>query len=80
MNDSNPAKPKLRWYQFSLRTLLLFVMVAGMGLGWLGSKVQPIRDEQNAVADIRRMGGRLDFSGIRPSAYGFKSRLQRHAA
>ena len=25
MNDSRPPKPKLRWYRFSLRTLLVFV-------------------------------------------------------
>ncbi len=36
MNDSCPVKPKRRWYQFSLRALLVFVLVAGTGLGWLG--------------------------------------------
>ncbi len=33
MNDFRPPKPKRRWYQFSLRTLL----VAGIGHGCLGS-------------------------------------------
>ena len=36
MNNSNSPKHKLRWYQFSLRTLLVFVLVASPGLGWLG--------------------------------------------
>src|ERR1700676_515032 len=30
------ARPKgRRWYQFSLRTLLIFVTLAGCGLGWI---------------------------------------------
>jgi hypothetical protein len=33
-------KPKRRWYQFSLRTLLIVVLVAGAGLGLLGRKLQ----------------------------------------
>jgi len=37
MNDSDPPKPKRRWYRFSLRTLLLFLLVAGIGFGWVCS-------------------------------------------
>ena len=44
MGKSDPQEPKRRWYQYSLRTLLLFVAVAGIGLGWLGSKVQRARE------------------------------------
>ncbi len=29
MNDSDTPKPKRRWYQFRVRTLVLFVAVAG---------------------------------------------------
>ena len=28
MNDSDPPKPERRWYQFRLRTLLVFVSEA----------------------------------------------------
>ncbi len=31
MNDPRPSKPKRRWYQFSLRTLLLFVTLFAIG-------------------------------------------------
>jgi len=57
-DDALPVQTRRRWYQFSLRTLLLFVLVVGMALGWLGSKVRTIRTELHAVAEIQRMGGR----------------------
>jgi hypothetical protein len=59
--DSRPAKPERRWYQFSLRTLLVFVAVVGVGLGWLGGKVRRIRNEQNAVAEIQSIGGKVYY-------------------
>jgi hypothetical protein len=59
MNKSNPPKRKRRWYRFSLRTLLLFVLVVGVGLGWLGSKLQPLRNERRAAAEIEKLGGRV---------------------
>ncbi|NQU22413.1 MAG: hypothetical protein HQ567_14135 [Candidatus Nealsonbacteria bacterium] len=31
MNDSDPPKLKLRWYQFSLRTPLIVVLVLTVG-------------------------------------------------
>ena len=33
MNDSRPPKPKHRWYQFNLRTLLVLVTVVCVFLG-----------------------------------------------
>ena len=30
LNDSHRPKPKLRWYQFSLRTLLVFVFLVSL--------------------------------------------------
>jgi len=77
MDDSNPSKPKLRWYQFSLRSLLLFVLVAGMGFGWLGSMVQPIRNEVNAVAEIQGMGGTVTRGLVKISDSSFETRLKR---
>ena len=59
MNDSNPPKPKLRWYQFSLRTLLIVVLVLGVGLGLLGRKVQRIRREEEAALKFVEMRGMI---------------------
>ena len=33
------ASPKRRWYQYSLRTLLIFMTIAGCGLAWVGMVV-----------------------------------------
>jgi len=83
MNDSDRPKRKLRWYQFSLRTLLLFVAVAGIGFGWLGGKLQRARKEraavaeiQRAVAELRSLGVRVDVAQIR--ATGRLDRLLGH--
>jgi len=40
MNDSNPSKPKRRWYQFSLRRLLLFVLLLCLPLSWLAFRLE----------------------------------------
>ncbi|MBN2292680.1 MAG: leucine-rich repeat domain-containing protein [Pirellulales bacterium] len=59
MSDSNPPKPKLRWYQFNLRTLLLFVMVAGVVFGLLGQRIQRIRNEIRATDKLAKLGGAI---------------------
>ena len=46
MNDSRPRKPKCRWYQFSLWTLLLFVVVVGVAASVLGVKMNEWREEE----------------------------------
>ena len=50
-------KPKAhrRWYQFSLRTLLIFVTLAGCGFGWLGKEVWEAR---RSKPRSRRFGDR----------------------
>jgi hypothetical protein len=54
----NAAEPKScrRWFSFSLRTLLIFVTLAGCGLGWLGFKIQEGRRQQAAVEAIEKLG------------------------
>ncbi len=56
------AKPKLRWYQFSLRTLLVFVTCSAFVFAWLGVRLQQARlREQRAKeqAEIVAKLGRL---------------------
>jgi hypothetical protein len=55
------AKPKRRWYQTSLRTLLLLVTVASAGFGWLGYKVRLAQRQQRAVEAIRELDGEVLF-------------------
>ncbi len=54
--DDRP-KSRRRWHQFTLRTLLIVVTLAGCGLGWLGVKVREARVQAAAVAAILKQGG-----------------------
>ena len=55
MTDSRPSKPKLRWYQFSLPTLLLAVLVLGVFFGLLGSRMQRAKENRRAMAKLHRV-------------------------
>ncbi|MBC8872532.1 MAG: hypothetical protein H8E44_24120 [Planctomycetes bacterium] len=61
MNDSLRPGKKRRWYQFGLRTLLVLILVAGVGLGWLGVKVQQTRKHRAAVAKLQESGVTITF-------------------
>jgi len=56
-----PAKPRRRWFRFSLRTMLVFVTLAGCALGWLGAKLREARRQQVAAAAIRSLGGEVEY-------------------
>jgi len=60
-NDSHPPKSKRRWYQFSLRTLLVFMLVCGAGLGWLAMKMQRARKQREAVEVVLKAGGTVFY-------------------
>ena len=73
MNDFDSPKPKRRWYQFSLRTLMLLVLAVGMVFGWIGIRMrrahtnrQAIAAAEKALAEICERGGMLigDESGF----------------
>jgi hypothetical protein len=38
-----PAKPRLRWFRFSLRTLFILVTLASVPLGWIGWELREVR-------------------------------------
>ena len=44
-----PTKPRRRWYQFSLRTLLVGMAIVGFGTAWLGVQVKRALDQRRAV-------------------------------
>lgn len=55
--ESSPAKPHRRWFQFSLRTLLIFVtLAAGLAVAWRAC-VEPYRRQRQTMALIERLGG-----------------------
>ena len=59
-NAAQP-KPRRRWYQFTLRTLLVVVTLAGCGFAWLGIKVRNARQQQAEVAAVARAGGSVIY-------------------
>jgi len=59
--EPGPAKPKRRWLQFSLRTLLVLVLLVAVFCGWLRHKVNQSEQERRAVAAIVAMGGNVEY-------------------
>jgi hypothetical protein len=55
--QSEPPKRNRRWFQFSLRTLLIFTMICAVACGWLGKKIERKRKELDAAEAILRSGG-----------------------
>ena len=51
------ATPHRRRLRFGLRTLLIFVAIAGCALGWLGVKVREARRQEADVAARLKLGG-----------------------
>ncbi|NQT16725.1 MAG: hypothetical protein HQ582_28465 [Planctomycetes bacterium] len=50
-------KRKHRWFQFSLRTLLVFVLLVSIGMSWLGVQLDRARKQREAVEAIEKAGG-----------------------
>jgi hypothetical protein len=56
-------KPKLRWFQYSLRTLMVFVTLCAIPCSWLAVKMQQVKRQREAVAAIEKLGGIVLWSG-----------------
>lgn len=55
------SKPKRRWFQLSLRTLLLLVLLASTVPGWVGMEWAQRRREKLAIRWVEEMGGNVRF-------------------
>ena len=58
---ADPPKRKRRWFQFSLRTLMIVVVIVAIPCAWLGRKIERKRQEREAVAAIKKMGGLVGY-------------------
>lgn len=57
------ATPKRRWFQFSLRALMICITVGSIGLGWTMYRWRRQQEEQRkAVAAVMKLGGSASFS------------------
>jgi hypothetical protein len=67
MNDplttDQPAAPKqkLRWFQYSLRTLLIFVTFFAVACSWFAVKMQQAKRQREAVEAILKAGGEVAY-------------------
>jgi hypothetical protein len=61
-SKAEPPKPKRRWFQFSLRTLLLFTVVCAVGAAWVATRMEQERRELDAVKTVVRLGGCANFN------------------
>jgi hypothetical protein len=53
--------PKRRWYQLSLRIVLVFVSLISVPLAWLAYKRDAVRQRDMAVMAVERLGGMTGF-------------------
>lgn len=61
MSDSDPPKPKRRWYQYSLRTLLIFVTVVAVFCSWFAVRMQRAKRQREAVEAIAKTATRVRY-------------------
>ena len=54
-------KPRRRRFQYSLRTLLIVMLLVGGGLGWFSHKLQQTRRQRVAVTSITNLSGLVGF-------------------
>ena len=60
------SHPKLRWYQYSLRTLLVFVtLLCTVACSWIGVKLRQAERQRTVVEAITKLGGDVGWC-IRP--------------
>jgi internalin A len=50
-------KPKLRWYQFSLRSLLVLVTLFGFACSWFAVKMKQAKRQQETVEAFKKIDG-----------------------
>ena len=54
---TNTSKPRRRWFQYSLRTLLVLMLLVCIGMSWFAVKTQQVRKERAAAEAIEGLGG-----------------------
>ena len=55
-------KIKRRWFQFSLRALLVFTLLVSIAMSWLGVKLRRARRQREAVDVIEKLGGYVQYA------------------
>jgi hypothetical protein len=56
-----PKGKRRRWFQFSLRSVMIFTVIIAIGAGWLGKRIEQKRRQREAVEAIGRLGGWISY-------------------
>ena len=59
--NQTPKPRRLRWFQYSLRTLLLVMLLASIGMSWFAVEIQKAKRRKEAVEAIKRLGGGVTY-------------------
>ena len=60
---SASKSPRRRWFQYSLRTLMLVVLLASIVMSWVAVEIQAAKRQREAVEAIVKLGGEVDGDG-----------------
>jgi Leucine-rich repeat (LRR) protein len=61
------AQPRRRWFQYSLRSLMIFVFVWSLACSWLAVQLQRAKRQQIIVETIQKTGGTVVYDHQRPA-------------
>lgn len=59
---NRPRRHK-RWFQFSLRTFVILMLLAGVVIAQFGLKLKRARQQHEAVREILQLGGMVSYDG-----------------
>jgi hypothetical protein len=60
-SKAEPPKRKRRWFQFSLRTLMIGTVVVAVIAGWLGRGIEHNRRESEVAKAVTSIGGTIFY-------------------
>ena len=58
----HPKRNPLRWFQFSLRGLLIAVTLCAVPCSWLAVRLRHAKRQREAAAEIEKLGGKISWS------------------
>jgi len=58
---ADASTPRLRWFQYRLRTLLMLMLLASIGMSWLAVRMKRARMEHEAAKAILKAGGQVAY-------------------
>src|SRR4051812_39091225 len=74
LTEMTGSTPKLRCFQYSLRTLLLFVTLCAIPCSWLAMKIENARRQQKAIMAITRNAVVATWRSYRFPGFGWQVR------